>query len=104
VPLVAALRKLDSAASIQAHAANGIVFAHFSQLPAEGPAKTVLNTLQPSAARFHGHVQVLSSVAGVELTPQCVWGSQDAAGAVMAAVKRQFDPKNILNPGRFIFA
>jgi glycolate oxidase FAD binding subunit len=104
VPLVAALRKLDPAASIQAHAANGILIAGFSQIPAEGAAKVVLSTLQPLAARFQGHVHVLSSGPGAELTRQCVWGSQDAASEVMAAVKRQFDPKNILNPGRFIFA
>jgi hypothetical protein len=89
---------------MQAHAASGIVIARFSQLPPEGAAKTLLNTLQPLATRFLGQAQVLSSGPGVELTRQCVWGSQDAAGDVMAAVKRQFDPQNILNPGRFIFA
>lgn len=104
VPMLAALRKLDPAISIQTHAASGVVIGLFSQLPAEGAAKSILQTLQPLAARHHGHLQVLNGEAGVELTRQSVWGAQDAAGGVMDAVKRQFDPKNILNPGRFIFA
>jgi FAD/FMN-containing dehydrogenase len=32
-----------------------------------------------------------------------VWGGTGAANAWMAQVKRQFDPKNMLNPGRFVY-
>jgi FAD/FMN-containing dehydrogenase len=37
------------------------------------------------------------------MTHQSVWGSRRSACALMAEVKRRFDPKNVLNPGRFVY-
>jgi FAD/FMN-containing dehydrogenase len=36
------------------------------------------------------------------MTHQSVWGATDLPLALMAQVKRQFDPRNILNRGRFV--
>ena len=37
------------------------------------------------------------------MTHASVWGGLDAPAALMTAVKRQFDPGDILNPGRFVY-
>ena len=52
-----------------------------------------------------------SSVGGSAIVETCpdavkecidVWGPEPSSMAIMRRVKQQFDPKNILNPGRFI--
>ena len=37
------------------------------------------------------------------LTRQAIWGGATPDVEWMAKVKRQFDPKNLLNPGRFVY-
>jgi hypothetical protein len=37
------------------------------------------------------------------MTHQSVWGAIDAPLDLMTAVKRKFDPKDILNRGRFLY-
>jgi FAD/FMN-containing dehydrogenase len=37
------------------------------------------------------------------MTHQSVWGGLDVPFCLMSAVKQKFDPKNILNPGRFVY-
>jgi FAD/FMN-containing dehydrogenase len=59
--------------------------------------------LQSLAAIGHGSVSVLSNPGGSEMTHQCVWGGIDAPFDLMTSVKRQFDPRNVLNPGRFVY-
>jgi glycolate oxidase FAD binding subunit len=100
--IVAAVRQLDPACSLQAHAGNGSVIARFSKIPAEGLTRSVVGTLQPLAAAHHGYVVTLANPARVEMTHQSVWGATDLPLALMAQVKRQFDPRNILNRGRFV--
>lgn len=101
---VRAVRRIDPAASLLSHAGNGIVFARFSKFPDGGLTRSLLAVLQPAAAAAHGKVVVLSNPSGAEATRQSAWGGLDAPGELMASVKRQFDPKNLLNPGRFVFA
>ena len=60
-------------------------------------------TLQTVAAAHHGHVIVLANPGGTEMTHQSVWGGGDVPFALMTEVKKQFDPKNLLNPGRFVY-
>ena len=100
---IAALQKLDSNCSIQSHAGNGIVIAKFSEFPSEGLARTLVGKLQAVAASLHGNVVVLSNPGGAEMTHQSVWGATDAPFELMTSVKREFDPKNILNPDRFVY-
>ena len=37
------------------------------------------------------------------MTHQSVWGAIDAPFELMTAGKGKFDPKNILNPDRFVY-
>ena len=94
--------EIDPNASIQAHAGNGIVIARFANFQPASVSRDLIGRLQPAAKRSGGHVVVLTSNVG-DLTRQAVWGGADEAVAWMSKVKRQFDPHNILNPGRFIY-
>ncbi len=102
-PFIDALRTLDPPASIQCHAGNGIVIARLSAFPKEGLSRALVGNLQPAAAAHHGSLLVLSNPSGSEMTHQSVWGGLDVPFALMSAVKQKFDPKNILNPGRFVY-
>jgi len=101
---VQAVRELDGQCDLQAHAGSGIVIARLSEFPSAGLARTLVGKLHPAASAHHGHVEVLANPGGSEMTPHSVWGAVDLAGDVLNAVKRAFDPKNILNPNRFVYA
>ncbi len=99
----ALLTEFDPEVSIQAHAGNGIVLARFASFDAADVSRVLVGRLQPAASLAGGHAVILSStLAG--LTRQAVWGAADADVAWMEKVKRQFDPKGLLNPGRFVYA
>jgi glycolate oxidase FAD binding subunit len=100
--MAAAAREVDPACSIQAHAGTGVVIMKLATFPAQGLSRALVGKLQPVAAAHHGHVLVLSNPSGSEATHQSTWGATDAPLNVMRQVKQQFDPKNILNPGRFV--
>ena len=100
---VDAARQIDPHCNIQAHAGNGIVIVRMSEFPADGLSRTLVQRLAPIAVKGHGSVVVLSNPSGNEMTHQCVWGGGNAPFQLMSEVKRQFDPKNILNTGRFVY-
>lgn len=102
--MVAAFQNVDPACSIQSHAGCGIVIARFSQFPEGGLSRALVGNLQNVAAAHHGHIVIYSNPSGAEMTRQSVWGATDAPVSLMAEVKQQFDPKNILNPGRFVYS
>jgi FAD/FMN-containing dehydrogenase len=60
--------------------------------------------MQPAAQNVGGSCVVLSCAQPGELTRQAVWGGALDGAILMEAVKRQFDPENQLNPGRFVYA
>jgi glycolate oxidase FAD binding subunit len=97
------VRAVDAQCSIQAHAGSGIVIARFSQFPAEGLSRTIVGKLHPAAVAAQGSLIVLANASGSEMTAQSAWGAGDQPHELMTAVKRRFDPKNLLNPGRFLF-
>ena len=103
VPFANAVRTLDPQASLQAHAGNGIVIARLSAFPKEGLSRALVGNLQPVADTHHGSLLLLSNPSGSEMTHQGMWGGIDAPFSLMTEVKRKFDPKNILNPGRFVY-
>ncbi|MBX7166557.1 MAG: FAD-binding oxidoreductase [Pirellulales bacterium] len=103
VELVAAIRGRMPDASIQAHAGNGICVVRLPQTAlAPGPALW-REFLWPQVQRASGHAVVLASADDHLRTPELVWGPPDAARHLMTAVKQQFDPRGLLNPGRFVY-
>jgi glycolate oxidase FAD binding subunit len=104
VEMVCLLRDVSADCSVQAHAGNGIVIARFPTFPPGGVSRILVGRLQPAAQNFGGNLIVLSSTLGGELTRQAVWGAAAGSAMLMEAVKRQFDPKNLLNPGRFVYS
>ena len=103
VSIIPLLRELDPQCSIIAHAGAGSVLVRFSKIPEGGLSRTLVARLQSAAAQSSGHVQILSNPGNVEATRQATWGAGQTPMQLMSAVKKQFDPRNILNPGRFIF-
>jgi glycolate oxidase FAD binding subunit len=100
--MIEAARRLDADCSVQAHAGNGIVFIKMSKFPAQGLARAIVGNLQPVAAAQHGQVVILSNPSGSEMTHQSVFGITDSPVELMRSVKQRFDPKDILNRGRFV--
>lgn len=100
---VALARQIDAKASIQAHAGTGVVVVRFAEFGAGDLSKHLIGRLQPVAKQSGGACVVLSSEGLGELTRQAQWGGVDAATTWMTKVKREFDPKDVLNPGRFVF-
>lgn len=91
----------DGACTIQAHAASGIVIARFVDFAAGNVSKVLMGKLRPAAIERGGSVVVLQTkLEG--LTPHIVWGNRTDATVLMERIKREFDPHNILNPGRFV--
>jgi glycolate oxidase FAD binding subunit len=99
--LVQRLRELDPQVSIQAHAGNGIVIARFSV--GHGDAAALVDQrLRPEVTSAGGHMVVLAQPAGIALSHNTLFGPVPAGWPVMQSIKRQFDPKGILNRGRFL--
>ncbi|WP_425619372.1 FAD-binding oxidoreductase [Anatilimnocola sp. NA78] len=102
LPFVAACRRRDPNCSVLAHAGNGTVFVRFAAFPEKGLGQLLLGDLQPVASAHQGHVVVLNAPPGAEATHQSYWGGE-APLALMTAVKRRFDPLDLLNRGRFVY-
>jgi glycolate oxidase FAD binding subunit len=101
--MVKQVLEVDTGAVVQCHAGNGIVIARMDQFEAANLTRLLVGKLQAAATRAGGSLTVLrSTIEG--LTPQIIWGGRQASFGLMESVKRQFDPHNILNPGRFVFA
>jgi glycolate oxidase FAD binding subunit len=101
---IAAVQQVDPDCSVLSHAANGIVLVRMSQVPVGGATKGVIGSLQTAAAEAQGNVVVLSGFGIPDPTHRSVWGPPSSPQALLTAVKKAFDPKNILNPDRFVYA
>ncbi len=100
--LVRRVRELDSSASIQAHAGNGIVLARLS-VAAGQCAAMVDERLRPEVQAAGGHMVVLGEPDGAQLGRESLFGPVPEGWAVMQSIQKQFDPKGILNRGRYRF-
>jgi glycolate oxidase FAD binding subunit len=98
-----AARQLDPTCSFQAHAGNGTLIIKLAKFPEQGLSRALVGKLQPVAAAHRGSLVVLANPGGSEMTHQSVWGAIDVPLDLMSQVKRKFDPKDILNRGRFVY-
>jgi glycolate oxidase FAD binding subunit len=103
VEIIAKCCELNSDCVIQASAGDGIVTVAFEQIPTGGISSSLITELAPLAAKFHGNVVTLKNPHAVEVTAGSMWGRLSAPLSIMQQVKEQFDPRGILNPGRFVF-
>jgi glycolate oxidase FAD binding subunit len=108
VALVQELTRLAPGASIQAHAGSGVIRMYWSRLApsaSDGEMFTadLREKLRPAVVGAGGSLVVLDSPDGAELASADVWGLPTDGADVMQSLRSRFDPKGILNPGRFIF-
>ncbi len=99
---------LMAASPLQAHAGNGVLRIYRPSPPAPLPstdegsfANLVQNTLRPIVTAAGGHLTVLATPTGVELSPAEIWGPPRPGAALMRSIQQRFDPAGILNPGRY---
>jgi len=102
VGLVSRWRKMDSGVSVLAHAGHGSLVGHFPLCTMDA-RRWIRELIFPSVLDQGGHAQVLIAPADVPLTPGDIWSHPPAADPLMQAIKHQFDPYGILNPGRWGF-
>jgi glycolate oxidase FAD binding subunit len=100
--VIAAIVAHDAFCTVQAHTGNGIVIARFHEFKPSDVSKILVGKLRPLAVQHGGSLVVLSS-ALEGLTPHLIWGGRSQATMLLERIKQQFDPHNVLNPGRFIY-
>jgi len=81
--------------SIRAHAASGIIHVALGDADPDAYAHVV------ERARRTAPAVLLTAPAAIKRTVD-VWGDTGDAAALMRRVKTEFDPKNVLAPGRFV--
>ena len=96
------LLRCDSACQIQAHAGNGVIHARFSQFRPADLTRLLIGKLRPMAVQQGGSVIVLSSTMD-GLTQHMIWGGRTDAMILLERIKQKFDPRGVLNPGRFVY-
>lgn len=95
VTAVLRIREMDSAAAVIAQTHEGCIWARVAPAAVE-PLRSVVRAAD-------GTLVIAQQSAKTRLDRQAVWGPPPPGFAVMQALKDRFDPRNILNPGRFIF-
>ena len=96
------LLNFDPNATIQANAASGIITARFAKFAQADVSPTLVGRFRPYVTKLGGSVQVVrTTLEG--LTPHLIWGGRTESTVLLERIKKQFDPKNILNPGRYIY-
>ncbi len=81
-----------------AHAATAIIYATLNATSAN--AARAVQELRAMLAPIHAHVMVESAPVSLKQTIP-VWDEVGASLRLIRAIKQQFDPNGILNPGRF---
>ena len=100
--IVAQLLDFDGKCQIQSHAASGVIVARFSKFSQSELTSVLVGKLRPAATKLGGSaVIVRTKLEG--LTPHLAWGGRTDAVVLLEKIKQKFDPKGILNSGRFVF-
>ena len=87
-----------------AHAGVGVLTAAL----ADGEGRPETGTVADVLRAWRSIARACSGYAVLESAPQAVketvgvWDDAGAAGRIMERIKREIDPKNLLNPGRFV--
>lgn len=92
----------DPECTIQAYAGSGIIVARFAIFREEDLSKVLISRFRPAAIRRGGSLVIVRSKL-VGITPHVAWGGRSESTVLLERIKRQFDPKNILNPHRFAY-
>jgi glycolate oxidase FAD binding subunit len=100
--IISQMMAIDPACAIQSHAANGIIIARFARFQPSDLTRVLVGKLRPAAVQKGGSLVILSSTLE-GLTPHLVWGGRTDATVLLERIKQKFDPRGILNPGRFAY-
>jgi glycolate oxidase FAD binding subunit len=100
--VVAELLKHDPSCTIKAYAGSGVAVVRFAKFAAADITRVIVARLRPAVVRLGGSLVIVKSTLD-GLTPHLVWGGRTDAIVLLERIKRQFDPRNILNPGRFAY-
>jgi glycolate oxidase FAD binding subunit len=103
--LLGTYEKLAQAAGINAafilHAGNGILYTYiFEKADRSGIAELICK-LTAEAVKYEGNLVIDSSPREIK-DKISAWGQQRDDQVVMRRLKEKLDPKDILNPGRFV--
>jgi glycolate oxidase FAD binding subunit len=101
---VGRLLRLNPDGAIQAHAGNGVIRVRLSPPMLDRFGELVRSRLRPAVTGTGGKMVVLCCPEGEQLSRQDVWGPSGDGAVAMQAIKDRFDPKGLLNPGRFAYA
>ena len=103
VKLIEQVRVVDPQAVLQSHAGNGVLLLRLAGVKPAELAGVLVKQLQPLAIAAGGNIVAYSAPVECGLTRQSQWGAAGADAQQMRAVKEQFDPQGVLNPGRFVY-
>lgn len=92
-------RNLGQNPGLIADATMGTVWFSF---PPQSSAAAIFTELSSLASESAGHALLFSAPAKLKAEVDDVWGLPPPAFALMMKVKQEFDPKCLLNPGRFL--
>ena len=95
------MRTIDPQASLQCRAGTGVVLGQF--LCEDASMADLASKVREAIADLDGKVVVTSHPLESNLDRQTIWGPPGHEMQLMQRIKHQFDPKGILNPGRFLF-
>jgi FAD/FMN-containing dehydrogenase len=98
---LAAVQRLDPACSLQAHAGTGAVQIALSGEQPPDAAPRLLAAYQPAASAAGGQLLSLRLPTREGRPVLCGGAKSEALQRILQQVKHVFDPKNLLNPGRF---
>lgn len=88
-------------ATLHGQAGNGIVTGHFRESATKPQAKKVVDHLRAKAVAADGNL-ILTRCPDQWKHELGVWGEPRADWELMRTIKRQLDPQNLFNPGRFV--
>jgi glycolate oxidase FAD binding subunit len=102
---IAALEaRLDTPVELAARFGNGLVYGNIplnGALDQSAEVAQVLTELRADLASQRGYLVVESAPPRFKAHFDC-WGDLGPQAEVMAALKHEFDPRRVLNPGRFV--